>query len=126
MREALEREAQRGEEHEGVSVLFPPTSYAQIPHIPAVQASPAPSTSPRPSIAALQSQIRTLQAQIIASHVSRSTLERNVIDAADEARAYRAELGEAVRALKRARAETRKLDGERRKGLRLYEETRER
>lgn len=48
------------------------------------------------------------------------------MDATDEARAYRVELGEAVRALKRARAETRKLDDERRKGLRLYEETRER
>jgi hypothetical protein len=35
-------------------------------------------------------------------------------------------LGNAVRALKRAKEETRKLDEERKKGMRLYEETRER
>ncbi|KAJ9097709.1 hypothetical protein QFC21_004747 [Naganishia friedmannii] len=78
------------------------------------------------SITHLQSEIRSLQARIIAEHVSRSTLERNVADKAEQAREYRTELASAVRALRRAKEETKKLDEERRKGVRLYEETRER
>ncbi|KAJ9094845.1 hypothetical protein QFC19_007774 [Naganishia cerealis] len=74
----------------------------------------------------LQSEIRTLQARIIAEHVSRSTLEKNVADNAEQAREYRSELASAVRALRRAKEETKKLDEERKKGMRLYEETRER
>ncbi|GHJ88686.1 hypothetical protein NliqN6_5088 [Naganishia liquefaciens] len=108
MNGALKRE-QRREEHDAPS-----------------ETSPVTHPSATATTTALQSQIRTLQAQIIASHVSRSSLERNVLDAHDEARAYRAELAEAVRALRRAKAETKKLDDERRKGVRLYEETRER
>jgi hypothetical protein len=77
-------------------------------------------------ISRLQSQVRTLQARIIAEHVSRSTLEKDVVDQTEQAREYRTELANAVRALKRAKEETRKLDEERKKGLRLYEETRER
>ncbi len=44
----------------------------------------------------------------------------------EEVRQYRDELAGAVRALRRAKEETAKLDEERRKGVRLYEETRER
>lgn len=107
MRGELEREEQiaREEEHDP-SNAAPNATASEISH--------------------LNAQIRTLQARIIASHVSRSSLERDISEKTDEAREYRTELGEAVRALKRARAETRKLDEERRKGVRLYEETRER
>lgn len=79
-----------------------------------------------PEIERLQSQVRTLQARIIAEHVSRSSLEKDVVDKTEQAREYRTELANAVRALKRAKEETRKLDEERKKGMRLYEETRER
>ncbi|KAJ9123992.1 hypothetical protein QFC22_000784 [Naganishia vaughanmartiniae] len=78
------------------------------------------------SITHLESEIRTLQARIISEHVSRSTLEKDVADKAEQAREYRSELATAVRALRRAKEETKKLDEERRKGVRLYEETRER
>lgn len=44
----------------------------------------------------------------------------------EEVRSYRDELAGAVRALRRSKEETRKLDEERKKSLRLYEETRER
>lgn len=74
----------------------------------------------------LQSEIRTLQARIIAEHVSRSSLEKDVANKAEQAREYRSELANAVRALRRAKEETKKLDEERKKGLRLYEQTRER
>jgi hypothetical protein len=84
------------------------------------------SRSANTEVERLQSQVRTLQARIIAEHVSRSSLERDVVDKTDEAREYRTELSNAVRALKRAKEETRKLDEERKKGMRLYEETRER
>jgi hypothetical protein len=96
---------------------------------PTVRSAPSRaerSRSANSEVDRLQSQVRTLQARIIAEHVSRSSLERDVVDKTDEAREYRTELSNAVRALKRAKEETRKLDEERKKGMRLYEETRER
>lgn len=63
---------------------------------------------------------------MIAEQVGRSGVEHESQKKAEEARRYRDELAGAVRALRRAKEETRKLDEERKKGLRLYEETRER
>jgi len=74
----------------------------------------------------LQNTVRDLQARIIAEQVTRSETEREASARAEEVRTYRDELAGAVRALRRAKEESRKLDDERRKGLRLFEETRER
>lgn len=63
---------------------------------------------------------------MIAEQVGRSELERDGLSKAEEVRRYRDELAGAVRALRRAKDETKKLDEERKKGVRLYEETRER
>lgn len=74
----------------------------------------------------LRNTVRDLQARIIAEQVTRSETEREAVARAEEVRTYRDELAGAVRALRRAKEESRKLDEERRKGLRLFEETRER
>lgn len=74
----------------------------------------------------LEKEIRTLQAKIIAEQVGRNEVERDAQTRGEEVRQYRDELAGAVRALRRAKEETKKLDEERRKGMRLYEETRER
>jgi len=74
----------------------------------------------------LQATVRDLQARIIAEQVTRSETEREAMARAEEVRTYRDELAGAVRALRRAKDESHKLDEERRKGLRLFEETRER
>lgn len=74
----------------------------------------------------LQSTVRDLQARIIAEQVQHSETERESNARAEQVRTYRDELAGAVRALKRAKEESRKLDEERRKGVRLFEETRER
>lgn len=74
----------------------------------------------------LQSTVRDLQARITAEQVQHSETERESNARAEQVRTYRDELAGAVRALKRAKEESRKLDEERRKGVRLFEETRER
>ena len=80
----------------------------------------------RSQLNTLQATVRDLQARIIAEQVTRSETERETMARAEEVRTYRDELAGAVRALRRAKDESRKLDEERRKGLRLFEETRER
>ncbi len=67
-----------------------------------------------------------MQAQIIAEKVGRCETEKKAMKKDEQIRVYRDELAAAVRALERAKAETKRLDEERRKGARLYEETKER
>jgi chromosome segregation ATPase len=74
----------------------------------------------------LSSEIRALQAQIIAEKVGRCEVEKAAMKRNEQVRIYRDELAAAVRALRRAKEETKRLEEERRKGARLYEETKER
>lgn len=82
--------------------------------------------STKANLGSLQAQVRDLQARIIAEQVTRNDVERQAMSKSEEVRSYRDELAGAVRALRRSKEETRKLDEERKKSLRLYEETRER
>ncbi len=74
----------------------------------------------------LSNDLRTLQAQIIAEQVGRHEIEKASSKKDEQMRMYRDELAAAVRALRRAKDETKRLEEERRKGARLYEETKER
>jgi len=72
-----------------------------------------------------ESQLRTLQATLIAERVARTQIVRQVEEKEDRMRNYKLELAAAVRALRRAREEGKKTEEEKRRVARAFEEARD-
>lgn len=78
------------------------------------------------NLQASQSQLRDLQATLIAERVARTQIEQQAATTASDMVDYRHELASAVRALRRARDEGKKVEEERRRLQRSFEEAQKR
>lgn len=74
---------------------------------------------------AAESQLRELQAKLIAEQVARTQIEQEAGLREDEVKNYQNEWACAVRALRRAREEGKKTDEEKRRIQRCFEEARD-
>lgn len=103
------------------------TQHAQEQHNPVTthrQVSEAASlAAAMAKLETTQDQLRTLQATLIAERVARTQLERRSAEGEGDVRDVKHELASAVRALRRAKDEAKKIEEERRRLAKCFEET---